>query len=463
MANLYKRFPYLKEGLIGGGSALLILLLVFGGFAFSSETQKATPNASPSASLSASPSPSPTPSPSPVKTCSVAKQASNPSLGTLQAVVLNASTGEVLFDRASETPASTASGMKTITAAAALLSLGPDYRATTRVFAEPSAKTSIALVGGGDVTLSKLPAGSQSVYRDAPKLSSLSKQVIDWANSNGVNQITDIILDASLFAGPTWESSWKRDGQTDGWISDVTSLQLDGDRVSPKFFTSPKTARPVTSAGEQFRALLGPLAVNATLSEAKTPSGFVEIASVKSQPMSRWISHILQSSENIESEALGRLVSVNQGFDGSFSSMDPAFKKALASTDLDLTNIYIRDASGLSNLNMVTPKFMAELMGLVNSGYEGFGLIKSNLPISGKTGTLLGRFKGSLADAAGKIIAKTGYIREAYTLSGIINASDGTTLTFAIFALDKVGADVRVAIDTLATGFYRCGNNLSNE
>jgi D-alanyl-D-alanine carboxypeptidase/D-alanyl-D-alanine-endopeptidase (penicillin-binding protein 4) len=90
-------------------------------------------------------------------------------------------------------------------------------------------------------------------------------------------------------------------------------------------------------------------------------------------------------------------------------------------------------------------------------------LIKSSLPIAGKTGTLSGRFKGDIADAAGSIIAKTGYITEAYTLSGIISAVDGTTLTFAIYALDNVGPDVRVAIDTLATAFYRCGNNLSNE
>jgi D-alanyl-D-alanine carboxypeptidase/D-alanyl-D-alanine-endopeptidase (penicillin-binding protein 4) len=46
---------------------------------------------------------------------------------------------------------------------------------------------------------------------------------------------------------------------------------------------------------------------------------------------------------------------------------------------------------------------------------------------------------------------------------GIIEAKDGTSLTFTIYAYGAVGNDVRVAIDTLVTSFYRCGNTLSND
>jgi D-alanyl-D-alanine carboxypeptidase/D-alanyl-D-alanine-endopeptidase (penicillin-binding protein 4) len=76
---------------------------------------------------------------------------------------------------------------------------------------------------------------------------------------------------------------------------------------------------------------------------------------------------------------------------------------------------------------------------------------------------LASRFKDEIADAAGNISAKSGYIDDVHTLNGIINAEDGTTLTFTIYALDEVGSDVRLAIDTLATAFYRCGNTLSND
>jgi D-alanyl-D-alanine carboxypeptidase/D-alanyl-D-alanine-endopeptidase (penicillin-binding protein 4) len=463
LAKLADKFPYIREVLIGSGSGLLVLALIIGGFAVSSGGNSAlpTPTDSPTASESATPSASPTATT--LRTCSVAEQASNPSLGTLQAVVLNAETGEVLYDRDANKPAATASVMKTLTAAAALMTVGPNYRATTKVMSDPQSKSVISLVGGGDVTLSKTKLGAQSVYKDAPKLATLATQVRTWAERNNVTQIDEIILDSSYFGGSAWESSWLRKDQRDGWISEVTALQTDGDRIRPGDFTSARTGRPVLSAGEAFKKELGDFAKNALLVESPTPPGFIEIGSVQSQPMSRWITHILQTSENIESEMLAKHVSKDLGFDGSFESFDGAFKRALGTTGLDFTGVRIRDASGLSQLNMVSPKFMAELMRLVNSEFADFGQIKRSLSIAGESGTLGSRFKGDIADAAGDILAKNGYIVGVHTLNGIINAKDGTTLTFTIYALGDTGADVRTAIDTLATAFYRCGNDLSNE
>lgn len=463
MARFSDKFPYLKQVLIGSGSGLVILALIIGGFAVSTGSNMAVPDESPSPTLSASTEPTPSPTATILRTCSVATEASNPSLGTLQAVVLNAETGEVLYDRDATKPAATASVMKTLTSAAALMTLGPNYRATTKVLADPSTNSTIALVGGGDVTLSKTKAGAQSVYKDAPKLATLATQVRAWATRNSVTSIEEIILDSTMFSGSAWESSWKRKDQRDGWISEVTALQTDGDRIRPADFTSTRTGTPVLSAGEAFKKELGDLAAGAILVESATPAGFIEIGSVQSQPMSRWITHILQTSENIETEMLAKLVSVDLGFDGSFESIDPSIKRALGTTGLDFTDVRIRDASGLSQLNMVSPKFMAELMRLVNSEFADFGQIKRSLSIAGESGTLGGRFKGDIKDATGKILAKNGYIVGVHTLNGIINAKDGSVLTFTIYALGEVGSDVRTAIDTLATAFYRCGDNLSNE
>lgn len=455
MRNRLKNFPHYREVLIGAGSGLIILTLMIGGLAFSS----GAPEPQASASASASPSASK----APLRTCSVVDEASNPSLGTLQAVVLNSETGEVLFDRGADIPAATASVMKTLTAAAALESVGPSLQLSTKVMADPANKSRISLVGGGDITLSKTATGAQSVYKDAPKLSSLVAQVQAWATSNGVTQITEINLDSTLFVGSGWEESWQRKDQVDGWISEVTALQIDGDRTLPEFPTSPKTGRPIISAGEQFKLELGALASSATLVQGATSPSFVEVGSVQSQPMSKWINHLLQTSDNTETEALGKIVALNAGLDGTFDSLDAAYKKILEPTELDFTGVSVRDASGLSALNMVPPRFMGELMRLVDAGYGEFDLIKTSLPVSGKSGTLSDRFKGEIADAAGKIVAKTGYLPRVYTLNGIISAKDGTSLTFAIYAIGDVGSDVRVAIDTLATAFYRCGNTLSNE
>jgi D-alanyl-D-alanine carboxypeptidase/D-alanyl-D-alanine-endopeptidase (penicillin-binding protein 4) len=447
---------YLRQIAIGSATGLLLLILIIGGFTLAAPNKNGATN-TPTSTPTDTPTVTPT---AEGRDCSVAELALDDRLVGLHAQVINPATNEVLFDIQGDTPAQTASVMKLLTATAALQVLGPNYRIQTKVYADLDIPGQIVIVGAGDPTLSRVRAGVQSVYKDAPKLSDLAVQINEWARAT---PITSIVLDSTYFAEEGWDPGNPESERTIGYQSLVSALQVDGDRISPAQFTSARTGRPVLSAGEAFKKELGDFAKTAILVESETPAGFIEIGSVQSQPMSRWITYILQRSENIQSEMMAKLVSVDLGFDGSFESFDPAFKRALGTTGLDFTGVRIRDASGLSQLNMVSPKFMAELMRLVNSEFADFGQIKRSLSIAGESGTLGSRFKGDIADAAGDIFAKNGYIIGVHTLNGIINAKDGTVLTFAIYALGDTGSDVRTAIDTLATAFYRCGDDLSNE
>ena len=76
--------------------------------------------------------------------------------------------------------------------------------------------------------------------------------------------------------------------------------------------------------------------------------------------------------------------------------------------------------------------------------------------------TIANTYDVSAKDAAGKIIAKTGWIKRGYTLSGIIKAKDGVDLVFAVYAHGKVDDSTKLAIDNFVTAVYRCGNQLSN-
>lgn len=239
MSKEKQGFAYFKEVAIGAVSGVAILALIIGGFSLSGGAPAPTQTqAQPSATASATP----TPTASNARTCSVKDLAADPLLGSLQAVVMNNSTDEILFDRGGSTPGATASTMKVITAAAALVTLGPNYRVDTRVYSDPANPGVIYLVGGGDVTLSRLAPGQQSVYKDAAKLSSLASQV----NSKlaGTN-ITQIVLDSSMFGGPSWESSWERSELTQGYMSEVTALQVDGDRDNARQETSKRSTTPV--------------------------------------------------------------------------------------------------------------------------------------------------------------------------------------------------------------------------
>ena len=458
MSEETKGFPYLKDVAKGAGIGLGVLALIIGGFSIGGlgggQPTSSSTNAS-QVTESATPSATPTDS----RTCSVSTDAADPRLGSFQAVVIDAATDTVLFDRGANKPAATASTMKLLTAGAALNILGPNYRVDTRVYQDPAQPGTIILVGGGDPTLSRTAPGQQSVYRDAPKLSTLAVGVN--AKMAGT-PITKIVVDGSVFTGPTWDPSWERSEQTTGYMSEVTGLQVDGDRQNPAAETSPRSTTPVLNAGKYFKKALGAAAANATIVEGKAPGTAVEVAKVSSQPISVWIKHMLQVSDNTEAEALARLVSLDLGYDGSFSSLNIAIKKGLANTQLDTTGLVIKDGSGLSALNAVPPTFLAKFSKLVMTGFADFGVIRDGLPVSGESGSLSARFKGDLKDAVGQVHAKTGWIKNGYTLAGYITARDKSNLLFAIYALGNVKDDAKDAIDKLATDFFRCGVQLSN-
>lgn len=457
MSQVKAGFKYLKEVGLGAGVGLGVLALLIGGFSIGGfGAPKPTNSPQATASVSASPTPSSTVS----RTCSVAELVADTRLANFSGVVINATTDEVLFDRNANVPAATASVMKTLTAAAALLTLGPNYRAETRVYQDTTDPGTIILVGGGDPTLSRTAASKQSVYRDAPKLSSLALNV---NKKIAATEITKIVVDASLYSGPAWESSWEKSELTEGYMSEVTALQVDGDRANPAAEVSRRTTNSVINAGNYFKQALGASAANATVVAGTMPQGATQIASVSSQPISKWITHMLQVSDNTEAEALARLVALDMGYEASFKSIDTAIKKALASTGLSLTGMTIRDGSGLSDFNAISPMYVAKLMQLINKGGSVLDTIRQGLPVAGESGGLASRFKGDNIDAAGHIFAKTGWIKKGYTLGGIINAKDGSVLTFATYALGTVTTETKDALDNLVTGFYRCGDQLSNQ
>jgi D-alanyl-D-alanine carboxypeptidase/D-alanyl-D-alanine-endopeptidase (penicillin-binding protein 4) len=392
-----------------------------------------------------------------VRTCSVADLAVDPRLGTFLGEVRNASTGEVLFDRSGTTPARTASVMKVLTSAAALAVLGSAHRVPTTVVkgANPG---EVVLVGGGDITLA---SGSSNVYPGAASMLDLAAQVnTAWAADPATagTPITSIVLDASVFSGDRWQPSWNRKELFDGYSSEVTGLQVDGDRADPSADVSTRSENAVLSAGQAFASALG--ADGATLAEGVAPAGAPQLGQVLSAPVGAMVPDALLRSDNTEAEMLARLVAVELGAGNDFAALQSAIPAALARYGLDTSGLVIADGSGLSDDNGVAPDFLTELFRKVAAREGELGIVYDGLPVGGVSGTLAGRFTDS--PAAGSVIAKTGWIDTGYTLAGLVNAADGTVLTFAFFALDDVDDSARLALDALTTGVYGCGNALAN-
>ncbi|WP_279327049.1 MULTISPECIES: D-alanyl-D-alanine carboxypeptidase/D-alanyl-D-alanine-endopeptidase [Cryobacterium] len=455
-------------------AAAVALVLLGGGAVWAGTASgNAKPVAVAAPDASAAPAPTPTPSPTPaptrpaptlatvtapLRTCSVAGLAEDERLGEFQAQVVNAETGEILFDRGGSTASRAASVLKVLTSAAALSVLGPDYRATTTVVAgsEPG---QVVLVGGGDLTLSSTPSGDESFYAGAAHLDDLAEQT---RAAMGGTAITSVLLDSSYFGDPAWEPSWDRKEQTQGYMPEITALQVDGDRDNPYNSTSARSDEPVARAGAAFADELGG---DPALSVGTAPAGASQLAAVQSQPVSSLIQQSLIVSDNALAEMLARLVAVESGTGNTFGAIQPAVLAGLAEYGIDTTGIRISDGSGLSDNNAVPPGYLTKLLQKINAREGSLGVIFDGLPVvGGSSGSLSysDRFSGDNADADGAVFAKTGWIDTGYTLAGIINAGDGSTLTFAVYALGDVGDNAKQAIDTITTGFFRCGNNLSN-
>jgi len=398
-----------------------------------------------------------------LRTCSAAGAAGDSRLADLQAQVVNARTGEVLFDRGGSTPSRTASVMKVLTSAAALAVLGPDYRLETRVVrgAEPG---QVVLIGGGDPTLSRTPSGDTSAYAGAPHLDDLAAQVRaawDADPSTAGTPITSLVVDASYFSGDRWEPSWARSELYNGYMAEVTALMVDGDRDNAYVNTSARSEDPVGRAADAFADALGG---GVAVSEGIAPQGTAALGSVSSQPVATLVQQTLIVSDNTIAESLARVTAIEAGAGNTFEALQQGITTGLQSYGLDTSSLHIVDGSGLSPNSAVPPSYLTSLFIKILNREGNLGVIYDGLPVSGQTGSLSysDRFSGASSRADGAVHAKTGWIDDGYTLSGIVYAADGTPLTFAIYALGDVSDNAKQAIDELTASFWDCGNNLSN-
>lgn len=457
---------------IAAAGALTLVLLGGVAVAAGSAVGAPAPVSAPAPSASVTPKPTPTetarpapdaaPAASIVRMCSVADLAGDSRLGSFQAQVRNANTGEVLYDRGGNTASRAASVMKVLTSAAALDVLGPDYRATTAVV-KGSEPGSVVLVGGGDITLSRTSTGEESAYAGAAHLDALADQVrAAWAADPSNPPLTSLVLDSSMFGGDEWQPSWNTKELSDGYMPRITALQVDGDRDNAYRSTSTRSNDPIGRAGDAFADELGG---GVNVSRGTAPAGAAVLGTVQSQPVSTLIQQTLIVSDNAIAEMLARLVAVKSGSGNTFGAIQAGVLGGLASYGIDTAGIAIVDGSGLSDDNAIPPNYLTQLFIKINAREGNLGVIFDGLPVAGGSSGSLSysdRFTGDSAVADGSVFAKTGWIDTGYTLSGVIHAADGTPLTFAIYALDDVSDNAKTAIDALTAGFYSCGNRLSN-
>ncbi len=376
----------------------------------------------------------------------------DPNLGAFTGRITDAATGEQLWAQGADVPMQPASVTKVLTTAAALHGLDRDARLTTKVLASDKLPGIVVLKGGGDPTLSAAPKGQEPWYRDAARISDLADQV----RRSGTN-VTAVQVDVSDYSGPTMAPGWDPLDIDGGDIAPMEAVMLDGGRTQPVSVDSTRSKTPALDAG---RALAVALRVDPP-TVMVLPSSFDgdEIASVQSPPLIERLRVMMNNSDNVMAESIGREVAAAQGKPRSFEGAVRAVLGELDSAKIDTGGSHLMDCSGLSVEDRLTAETLDETVNAA-AGPDQPKLrpLIDLLPIAGGSGTLSNRFLDTDAGRAsvGWLRAKTGSLTGTNSLVGIVTDSSGRVLTFA-FVSNNAGPTGRTAIDAFAATLRSCG------
>ncbi|WP_197375305.1 D-alanyl-D-alanine carboxypeptidase/D-alanyl-D-alanine endopeptidase [Mycolicibacterium baixiangningiae] len=379
----------------------------------------------------------------------------DPNLGDVAGRVTDAMTGDLLWDQRADVPMQPASTNKVLTAAAALLTLDRDAKLTTTVVAGDQKRDPglVVLKGGGDPTLSAAPRGTDTWYKDAARISELADQV----RRSGVEPAA-VAVDTSAYSGPDMAPGWDPLDIPGGDIAPMVPVMLDAGRTQP---VSEESRRSLTPAADAGRALATALRIDpAEVTVLPGPyRGGRQIAAVQSPPLMERLRVMMNASDNVMAEAIGREVAAQLGRPQSFEEGAKAVLAQLRTAGVDTRGARLLDSSGLSVDDRLTALTLDEVVTAAAGGEQpALRPLVDLLPIAGGSGTLSNRYLDTAPGraAAGWLRAKTGSLTGTNSLAGIVTDARGRVLTFALMS-NNAGPTGRTALDALAATLRACG------
>ena len=169
-----------------------------------------------------------------------------------------------------------------------------------------------------------------------------------------------------------------------------------------------------------------------------------------SSPTVHQMTHFfIQWSDNILSDRLSRIAAKAAGFDGSAAGIADVYARVLADLEVDSSKLVVKDGSGLSHENRVSAKLLGDLLLKIYKDSR-FAAVVESLPDAGVNGTLNERFINTAPNAIGLVHAKTGTLNGTVTLAGYIESQDREYI-FVILAdrLPRTYSAAKIARDTL--------------
>lgn len=385
------------------------------------------------------------------------------------------------IDYHSQQMALPASTQKVITALAALIQLGPDFRFTTTLETKGNVDNGILkgdLIArfGGDPTLKR-----QDI-----------RNMVATLKKSGVTQIDgNVLIDTSIFASHDKAPGWPWNAPPSAAIVDrncfsvsLYSAQKPNDlafiRVAsyyPVTMFSQVRTLPRGSADAQYceldvvpgdlnrytltgclpqRADPLPLAfaiqdgasyAGAILKQELKEAGITYrgtllrqtqlnepgtiVASKQSAPLHDLLKIMLKKSDNMIADTVFRMIGhVRFNVPGTWRAGSDAVRQILRQqAGIDIGNTIIADGSGLSRHNLIAPATMMQVLQYIAQHDNELNFI-SMLPLAGYDGSLQYRAGLHQAGVDGKVSAKTGSLQGVYNLAGFITTASGQRMAF---------------------------------
>lgn len=161
------------------------------------------------------------------------------------------------------------------------------------------------------------------------------------------------------------------------------------------------------------------------------------LATDTSMTLGKLMIPFMKLSNNMHAEALTKTIARKRtGKPGSWPAGTAAITSWLKSQKIDTTGLVLRDGSGLTRSNRITPIMMTRAL-VTFRKKSWFSTFRTSLPVAGSTnrmtgGTLSKRMRGTAG--AGRVLAKTGTLTGVTALSGYITGRDGRVYAFSMIS-----------------------------
>ena len=379
--------------------------------------------------------------------------------GSISISVKNANTGKSVYELNPRTPISPASTQKILTATTAFMTLGDDYKFSTKLYRNSNNEYTLKL--GADPYLTSkdldkivkfIPKEQNAVNIDAtiiddnewgegwqwdddlnplmPKFSAynLDKNLMEITISPGMRgypaEITQNVEYPITYINKTvtdkvTKYTIKRQNQISPDI-----LLIDG---KIQYDKSAIVNIPINNPKKYFKMRLSEAIINQGIScsgiykDVKVKDND-KLISLLSHSISTAKKDIYKNSNNMVSETVFKIAGgVKSNCTGSFKNGLEMFNQFCREHSLDTTGIKLVDASGVSKNNLMTADFMTEFLLKVQ------GYLEPELPTAGE-GTLSNR----MLYLKGFIHAKTGTLNNISAIAGYITTKKNQRYTFCI-------------------------------